>query len=361
MRRLISCLLFAAACASSHAQDSIDDAAVQASKEAMLRHLAHDVLLPLTDAFASASERLAGAGAAFCAGSGSLGQMQSAWRATQAAWQPLEMLQIGPIIERRTQRRLNAWPVRPKLLGRLLNASGPITDEQLELAGAAGKGLPALEYLLFDQEATARKLAATHCNVLQALASDIRHEARALADAWRTPDGGFARQLAEAGRHPQDGRFASTDQALSDVVNLLIAGVDAIRIRKVGKPLDKSGDTAALERIESWRSGSSLDHLRDNLLGFELMFFGAGDEGVGLDDYLLQIERPILVRNVREQLQVTRQALAAIRPPLHQALVSQRAQVEQLHQALERLQYYLETQLADALKVDPGFNANDGD
>jgi predicted lipoprotein len=104
---------------------------------------------------------------------------------------------------------------------------------------------------------------------LQALSTEIHTEAQALAADWHQPDGGFARQLAEAGRHPADGSFTSADQALSDVLNLLIAGLDAVKVRKLGKALEKSGDQAALERIEAWRSGTSLDHIRDNLRGFE--------------------------------------------------------------------------------------------
>lgn len=167
--------------------------------------------------------------------------------------------------------------------------------------------------------------------------------------------------MAEAGQYPQNSPFASADQALSDVVNLLIAGLDALKSRKVGKPLEKSSDGAALERIESWRAGTSLDHIRDNLRGFELLLFGPGKDGFGLDDYLARIERPGLARVIRGELDTAQKALAAIRPPLQNAVTSQRKQVEQLHKSLGRLQYLMETEVADALKVDLGFNTSDGD
>lgn len=352
--------------AADSATDKVASTAGPAAKQRLFRHLADDVLLPLTDDFASAAGKLATTSNTYCNGKASLKQLQAAWRATQSAWQPLEMLQLGPVIERRTQRQINAWPVRPTLLEPLLAARKPISPATMETQGAAGKGLPAIEYLLFADPTTSgpapkKPLAAAHCNALQALAYDVKAEADALAADWREPNGGFARQLKEAGKHPQDGVFASEEQALSDVLNLLIAGLDAIKIRKVGKPLEKSADTAALERIESWRAGTSLDHIHDNLRGFERLFFGAGNDGFGLDDYLLGLERPILVRNVRERLDAAMRALAAIHPPLQQAVIAQRTQVEHLRTELHRLQHVLETQAADALKVDPGFNANDGD
>lgn len=370
MRSVVSSLLllvFGLAAAPSHAADAGGAAEEKLPKHTLFRHLAEDVLLPLTADFAAAAGRLATASASFCAAprGSDLDTMRSAWRATQAAWQPLEMLQIGPVIERRTQRQINAWPVRPRLLEPLLTGEAVPAPEQVDALGASAKGLPALEYLLFapgqsiaQQE---KALTCARCAALQALSRHVKAEADGLANDWRAPNGGFARQLSEAGQHPQDGAFASADQALSDVANLLIAGLDAVKTRKLGKPLEKSGDEAALERIESWRAATSLEHIRDNLRGFEAAFFGIGKAGIGLDDYLAGIGRPVLPRLVREDLNRAQQALAAIRQPLPQALLNQRKQVQALHQALGQLQRRMEDDIADALKVDLGFNASDGD
>ncbi len=358
MRRLIFCLMLSAIASPLYAAEAND-----ASRRVLFRHLAEDVLLPLTDDFAKAAGKLAGTSQTYCTGKHDLRPVQNAWRATQSAWQALEMLQIGPTIERRSQRQVNAWPVRPQLLAPLLAGGSPIDAAQVEALGAAGKGLPALEYLLFTKDHAAPKnmLAAAHCNALQALAAHVKTEAEELAADWRAPNGGFARQLAEAGEHPQEGVYASAEQALGNVANLLIAGIDAVKIRKLGKPLEKSSDAAALERIESWRAASSLDHIRDNLRGFELVFFGAGKAGFGLDDYLAEIGRPGLARVIRQELDAAQQALAAIRPPLQHALIAQRKQVEILHQKIGWLQHVLETEVAAALKVALEFNANDGD
>lgn len=360
MHRLTLFLLLAVAGPASYADDM-----GQLSQSQLFQHLTEEVMLPLTGDFATATDKLSAASHAYCNAKQNLDSVQAAWREAQSAWQPLEMLQIGPIIERRTQRHVNAWPVRLKLLEPLLAESKPIDASRMETVGMSAKGFPALEYLLFTSNtkhpAQGKPLAAAHCNLLQALARQVRSEAQALAAEWRTPDGGFARQLAEAGQHPQDGIFASADQALSDVLNLLIAGLDAVKVHKLGKPLDKSGEEAALERIESWRSGASLDHIRHNLRGFELVFFGRGKVGIGIDDYLASIERPGLARVVRRELDNVHTALAAIQAPLKQALVSQRQEVDALHKAIGRLQHLLETEVADALQIDLGFNANDGD
>lgn len=370
MRHTVLCLVLAAwlpALCAANAAGTPDE---KLPKQALFRHLAEHVLMPLTQDFKRAAGRMESAAKAFCAkpDTDHLATVRIAWRETQSAWQPLEMLQIGPIIERRTQRQVNAWPVRPTLIDPLLESQGPIDAARLEEVGAAGKGLPAIEYLLFPPDTADAELQSTlkgkRCDALQALASHVKAEADGLARDWREPNGGFARQLAEAGEHPEEGMFASADQALSDIANLLIAGLDAVKVRKLGKPLEQTDAASVRERLESWRSGASLDHIRDNLRGFETAFFGAGKESIGLDDYLAGIGRPVLPRLVREDLTAAQTALSAIQPPLQQALAGQRQQVQQveaLHKAVAQLQRRMEDDIADALKVDLGFNANDGD
>lgn len=337
------------------------------AKAVLFQHLANDVLLPLSESFQAKANALAMTAQAFCANprSANLAAIQAAWKDAQAAWQPLEMLQIGPIIDRRTQRQVNAWPVRPTLIEPLLKSGQPVSAEQVERLGVSGKGLPAMEYLLFptgkSSSQVQSELAGQRCTVLKALASQVAAEAQGLAGDWREPNGGFLRQLAEAGQHPQDGIFSTADQALSDVANLLIAGLDGVKVRKLGKLLDKRSGTVDLERIESWRSGTTIDNIRKNLQGFEVAFFGAGKDGVGLDDYLAGIGRPVLPQLVREELELAKSAADAITEPMPRALKSQRKQVQALHKAVTQLQSRMENEIAGALKVDLGFNANDGD
>jgi len=223
--------------------------------------------------------------------------------------------------------------------------------------GAAGKGLPAIEYLLFE----ASDRLSGNCNALNALTAQINEEAQGLNRAWREPKGGFGRQLARAGQPGYREIFSDADQAISDIVNLLIAGLDSVKTVKLSKALERSTDTPALERIESWRSGTSLDHIAANLHGFEAVFFGKGKTKIGLDDYLVSLDRPGLARVIRSQLDTAKEALANVRPPLQTALTEQRDAVVVLHKEISRLQYLMETEVAMALKVDLGFNANDGD
>ena len=291
------------------------------AKNEVLAHLTENVLQPMAREFARASVALAGRSEAYCRRQAKLNTVQGAWHLAASHWQKLEMIPIGPISEQRLQRHINAWPHRVRLLEPLLNSEPPIQTDQIRRLGAAAKGLPAVEYLLFEKP----ELLSSHpgrCSALQALTAQISEEAQRLAKEWHDPKGGYSQQLAQAGQL-QDRVFASADQTISDIVNLLISGLETVKTRKLGKALEKSTDTAAIERIESWRANASLAHIADNLRGFEAVFFGAGSAGTGLDDYLASVERAGLARVIASQLATARQALAAIHLPLQQALTEQ--------------------------------------
>jgi predicted lipoprotein len=348
--------LFSAAVSAAPALDAAADD--QAMKNKVLGELVENVIRPMARDFSAASAKLADVSKGFCRGQAKLADVRTAWRNTQSAWQALEMMPIGPVSENRLHRHINAWPVRERLLKPLLEAGAGADVEQVRRMGAAGKGLPAVEYLLFEEKG---QLAHPHCAALTALTGQIREEAQSLSRAWTEPDGGFGWQLAQAGKLKGGAVFVSADQAMSDIVNLLIAGLDSIKIRKLGKAMERSSDEPALARIESWRSGTSLDNIDANLRSFEAVFFGKGKSGVGLDDYLASIERPGLGRAISRQLDITQRALADVRLPLHTALIEQPEAVASLHKEISWLQYLMETEVAGALNVDLSFNANDGD
>ncbi|MBB5017338.1 hypothetical protein HNQ59_000602 [Chitinivorax tropicus] len=359
------CVAICLAMATAQAADSEASPPEAMPKSAWLAELADRTLPSMQQALTDQAGQLLATTQQTCSApnQASLGKLRKAWLQTARAWAAMEVFQIGPVIERRTARQINGWPVRMKLLQPLLEG-GELGPNRIDRTGSAGKGLPAMEYLLHPDRQTdaavIRSLKGRHCQVLMALADGVLREAKGIQQDWRGPDGGFARQLRQAGQL-QEGAFASDTQALGDVVNLLIAGIDYVRLRKLEKPLEKSSDEVALDRLEAWRSDASLALMEANLAGFEQVFFGGRAGRVGLDDYLLGIEKPVLVRRVREQLDTARAALRSIGMPMSQALTAVPERVKAAQQAVRQLQRLLENDLAEALQVDLSFNANDGD
>lgn len=369
-RPLTACLLSFLVASSAAAADASHGtigagSPPEISHAALFRHLSEGVWVPLSQEFRDSAATMAEVAQTRCRSAGGVESMQQAWRALQRAWQPLEVAQFGPVVERRTQRHVNAWPVRPRLLEPFLEnarVTGRFDSGGLQRLGVSGKGLPALEYLLFPvAQDGAVPFDASACPVIAGLANQIADEAQELLDQWTQPDGGFAHQLG-ATLQTSGEQFSAGDQALSDLINLMIAGLELVKTRKLAKPMEQGSDRdAALERIESWRSGSSLENVARNLDGLEKAFFGGGKNQIGLDDYLIGIRRPNLSRLVREDLDAARRALASITLPLEDAVVKERDKVGVLLKAVTALQARLESDIAEALKVDLGFNTADGD
>src|SRR5690606_34565165 len=109
---------------------------------------------------------------------------QQAWLATADSWERLEAVSVGPTLERRSARRIDFRPARPRSIRAAINAHGkgrtPPSARALERVGAPAKGLPALEWLLWDPAVPTH---AAGCRYAIGLAQDVQREADALAEA----------------------------------------------------------------------------------------------------------------------------------------------------------------------------------
>lgn len=348
---------------SAHPTLAADDDSMQErfSKSALLKGLAEGVFQPHAQQFARQSQLWAQDWQHYCQRPSPAGwkKLQQGWLATARQWQALEMVQIGPVIERRSQREVNFWPTRPAQIDTWLNNSEALTTEALDALPAAAKGLPAIEYLMSPKAVSKGR----RCEVAAWLAQGIAQEAAGLDQDWRN---GYTRQLAEAGQHPEDKVFLRTDQALGELINLMIAGIDFVRVRKLEKPLQHNrNEQDALDRIEAWRSGQSLNLLEANLDGFSHVFFGMdgpGGKAIGFDDYLDGRDKLVLIRRTKEDLEEARTLIRSLKgSTLQQVIQRHPAKLEALQTVLRRLQTRLENELAPLLNVQLDFNASDGD
>ncbi len=169
--------------------------------------------------FAEAATKMRDAMAAACAAPAvDSAAMQAAWRASVSAWDALSGLSTGPLIERRSARRIDFMPARPASVERAIE-SAPAGVADLERIGAPARGFSALEGLLWNPVA----LSTSRCRYAALLAADIDREAQALA-------AGFA-QLRQ--RQPDDEAALAR---LVDSVNQWVGGVELLRWAWMRKP-----------------------------------------------------------------------------------------------------------------------------
>jgi predicted lipoprotein len=106
---------------------------------------------------------------------------RQAWVQAIASWTRLSAVQIGPLLERHSDTRLDFQPMRPAALDKVI--ANPTAPGQwaMDRIGAQARGLPAMEYLLWKKPAAPRT---PTCAYLTVLARDLRDEAQELDKAY---------------------------------------------------------------------------------------------------------------------------------------------------------------------------------
>jgi predicted lipoprotein len=228
----------------------------------------------------------------------------------------------------------------------------PSDVEALEAIGAPAKGLPALEWLLW---AAPKKQAV--CAYAHVLALEVLDEAQAL-------QAGFAKDTAA------ESNEAATAQAAEAFLNQWVGGVEMLRWRYLGKPLESasarkspefvhalSGHTvqtwtaqwASLRDFARWPNdkdkgarppGADIEHPTEALIPLSLYLQGRG---------LLDLAHRLDVALAKADAAVAK--LQPAQPKTLRAAIS----------SLGALRQLVETDVAAAMQVNMGFSDADGD
>ncbi len=162
-----------------------------------------------------------------------LGAQQS-WLAAADAWERLNAVSLAATLERRSERRIDFRPSRPRSIRAAINTHGrgraPPGAKALGRVSPPAKGLPALEWLLWDPAVPTH---AAGCRYAVGVAQDVQREAEALAEAHA--------ELATrwlAGGEPEGEEEAERFEArAAEAINQWLAGLEVLRWQQLGKPL----------------------------------------------------------------------------------------------------------------------------
>ncbi|WP_165703948.1 imelysin family protein [Enhygromyxa salina] len=326
----------------------------------VITSLIEDQLVPTLADARQRGAALDGAATELCAApdAASLTAAQDAWWQLRAPWKQLLAVPLGPIVDDGFDTAIDFWPVRPASVDGGV-AAGVTSQAELDLLGVASKGMPAIEYLLFDplagDEAVLAALTSdqgpARCAYLELLASDVALRLAELDDAWRSQ---YTTTLV-------GDAYPDVASAIDAIVNALISGLHDIDDMKLAKPLGlTSASGADPELVESRLSDRSLSDALDGLAGFEAAYLGADDGASGLTILVAQ-RSPDVDAKIREELEQAKLALAAVPEPLRLSISSDAAAVEQAQVAVERLRISMTADVASLLGVTVSLSDNDGD
>lgn len=324
--------------------------------------LAQQVLLPAYQRWAEADRQLAESAHAYCSGQQSLEQARQAFFGAQQAWAQLQPLLVGPLAEGNRTWQVQFYPDKKNLVARqveqLLTRNEDIDDDVLQRASVVVQGLSAYEYILFDSNIELADAAqkARYCPLLQAIGRHQQSLAAQILDDWNLADSGVLAQLSQ---YPNE-RYADAQEAIAELLRAQTNALDTLK-KKLGAPLGRLNKGIPQPyQAEAWRSGASLASLEASLAGARSLWQGV--DGQGLRD-LLGKDQAELAQRIDAAYENTLQLLQAIKPPLGErvATAEGRAELDRLYDSLNVLHRLHQGELAKALGIQIGFNANDGD
>jgi hypothetical protein len=339
----------------------------------VLRDLGDVVIVPVYREFHARAQALTSAARAMCQApaAASLDAAQDAWLAARGPWKQSEAFAFGPVVDLRADTAVDFWPIRVSSIEAELAKTDPVPEGYAAALGDTVKGLPVLEYLLFDpagdDAAVLARLADTAgqatrtCAYAVALAVDVEARARALVDAWDPAKGDFAGELARAGVDSQT--YPERARAINAVVNAFVLLVQEVEGVKLATPLGlRNAGEPQPELAESWRSDGSRQDMLDNLAGVRSMYMTsyAGRTGVSFHDAVAALDADLDAAIVA-QLDATEAAVAAITLPLDQAVIDTPALVNAAFESSKELFRLMAVDMATVLGVTLGFSDNDGD
>jgi uncharacterized protein len=300
--------------------------------------------VPASEEFARRAAALQDASVRACERPGAdAGAWRERWTAAVLAWDRLSAVTLGPLVSRRSQRRIDFAPVRPDSIRRAVQAA-PAGLEALERIGATAKGLGALESMLWGAPDVATPQA---CRYAALLAQDIDAEARALAT-----------EFAALARRDWNADPAAAAAAMDEWINQWVGGLERLRWQQLDRPLRSAGTRPpAFPRGMAGASAPSWRARMQALAEHTQAGGPAAAPGAGLvpiENYLRGRGLNPLADQLAAHLQQAQSAVEAAQPGQH-------GTVRKAAEALGRLRQFGQSQVAPALEIQLGFSDSDGD
>ena len=312
------------------------------------------MIVPAYERLAVSTEALAGATAELCStlNPDALAAARRALEQARADWSYSEAVWVGPVMERRSWAVID-WPVSAAEIEELIaDSSVEIDYDRLaRRIGADQRGLGAVDYLLGPPGAAALDDLADRrrCAYLAGVAEVAAAEAALLPADW-TAD--------FEGGGPYRAVFADPDgTGLDDVVNDAVFLLEAITDLELGIALGEMGSEADPSRIAEGPAGLGAADLAGRLEGLRAVLIGADETSGGLSPLL----GDDLTGRLAAQLASAAAAVAAIEPPLLDAVAASPQTVSAARAAIKDLQVTVATEVVSRLGVTIGFSDADGD
>lgn len=358
-------LLLTAGAMPAHAQQPapagpMNDAAVPA----VMQKAVDDVIRPGYTRLQQSATALTTAMTGLCSAPSAQAETaaKSAFADTIKAWSTIEIVQVGPVLEKNRFEHILFYPDRKGIGMKQVQALIAKADEKdTTVADVAAKSvalqsLTALEYVLYGNgsEALATDKNGFRCRYGAAVAGNIATVSGELATEWDDPKGVQASWKAP-GTGSAD--FMDNKEAITALLGILVHGAENVRDQRLETFYKGEPSAARPHMAIYWRSQNTWASVKANLEGLQALWLKAG-----MAD-LLPPEKRAIATKIDTELGALIETAGSIKPDVEAAIAdpAERAKIDKLR-AEARV---LATDLSDGYGVDIGLSAGfsfaDGD
>lgn len=277
-------------------------------------------------------------------------------------WARIEVVRVGPVIEKNRFERILFYPDRKGTGLRQVQALLANPDETATTPdGLSGKsvamqGLGALEFVLHGtgSEALASEPNGFRCRYGLAVAGNVQKVATELIQLWDDQDG-VARDWKNPG--PDSAVFRTPQEAMTEVLGILVHAAEAVRDQRVESFYKGEDNNTFPKQALFWRSGLTFKMLTGNLQGIKDLLDSSGLNA------LLSPDQQSIIGSIDFVLISLERVAGGITPDVEKA-VSDAAQRQKLDFVLlngRDLILRLNNDLGGGLGLGAGFSFSDGD
>lgn len=216
-----------------------------------------DGLLPAFARFGEETETLVNSALADCRPAA----LRPAFQETFDAWIAISPFQFGPLADKGRNLAIALWPDNGDMVGKavvgLVAAKDPAVDSEDGFAKVtvAGRGLFALERLLYDETLSDYGRNDYACQLTLAIAADLNRMARDMNAEWP----GHAKSLTTAGAAGNE-VYPDKSAAREALFTALFTGLDFTKTQRLGRPMG-TFEAPRPDLAEARRSGRSMRNI----------------------------------------------------------------------------------------------------
>ena len=348
----LSILLFSFSC---NKKDKEDENGSTFSKTELLTNLGDNIILPgynnlklNIEDFESKHNAFLNAKTAI-----SFDSLKSSWKRTYIQWNKVSIFNFGPAVDFGLQAALGTFPTdTSKILSNISNGSYTLSSA----SNTETIGIPAFDFLLYRYNAFEEYSNNTnYSDYALSLITKMKEEVNAVYNLWNSSY--LATFRTSTG--------TESTSAFSIFINSFVKSYEEAKWTKIGIPLGKQnlGFQQPIY-IEACLSKVGFDLFSTNIEAWRKVFKGDledGTSGVGLDDYLIDLERTSLVNSIDNTLSDIVNDINSFNNDFETTLSNDASSLDALYTKIQNLTVSIKTDMTSVMGVLITYQDNDGD